>query len=145
MKINYTIYNVSSWPLIFNVFTLIFNWNRAYKFNSRIISVRFSSQATRNKHEMIAGTQSYIFRWRSFFRRCRLELSSQINVECFKSHSSKDARRNRAAVKVLKEGYLFKERPPPPLPPGTYIDIFPFVVWLATEMSTSLTYCCMQN
>ncbi|XP_074621777.1 uncharacterized protein LOC141880222 isoform X1 [Acropora palmata] len=33
------------------------------------------------------------------------------------SSSSKDARRNRAAVKVLKEGYLFKERPPPPLPP----------------------------
>ena len=70
---------------------------------------------------MIAETQGYIFRWRP-------ELSSQINVECFKSHSSKDARRNRAAVKVLKEGYLFKERPPPPLPPGTYIDIFPFAV-----------------
>ena len=32
--------------------------------------------------------------------------------------SGNDARRNRAAVKVLKEGYLFKERPPPPLPPG---------------------------
>ncbi|XP_068726725.1 uncharacterized protein [Montipora capricornis] len=35
------------------------------------------------------------------------------------SMSSKDARRNRAAVKVLKEGYLLKERPPPPLPPGS--------------------------
>jgi len=33
--------------------------------------------------------------------------------------SSKDARRSRAAAKVLKEGFLFKERPPPPLPPGS--------------------------
>lgn len=30
--------------------------------------------------------------------------------------SAKDARRNRAAAKVLKDGFLFKEKPPPPLP-----------------------------
>ncbi|RMX37170.1 hypothetical protein pdam_00010696, partial [Pocillopora damicornis] len=30
--------------------------------------------------------------------------------------SSKDARRSRAAAKVLKDGFLFKEKPPPPLP-----------------------------
>ena len=45
-----------------------------------------------------------------------------MNTLCPSSNScsSKDARRSRAAAKVLKEGYLFKERHPPQLPPGEY-------------------------
>ena len=46
--------------------------------------------------------------------------------------SSKDSRRNRAAVRALKEGYLFKEKPPPPVHTGWLIDclLFWLVVWL---------------
>ena len=43
-----------------------------------------------------------------------------MNYLCSSSNScsSKDARRSRAAAKVLKDGFLFKEKPPPPLPEG---------------------------
>lgn len=43
-----------------------------------------------------------------------------MNYLCSSSNScsSKDARRSRAAAKVLKDGFLFKEKPPPPLPAG---------------------------
>lgn len=37
-----------------------------------------------------------------------------------RSPNAKDVRRSRAAAQVLKEGYLFKERPPPSLPPGLF-------------------------
>lgn len=37
-----------------------------------------------------------------------------------RSPNAKDVRRSRTAAQVLKEGYLFKERPPPPLPPGLF-------------------------
>ena len=47
-----------------------------FQFNSRIVRTHFASLMTLNNWEMIAGTRSYIFRWRSRCRRCCLWLSS---------------------------------------------------------------------
>ena len=47
-----------------------------FQFNSRIVRAHFSSIITLSNWKMIAETRSYIFRWRSRFRRRRVCLSS---------------------------------------------------------------------
>lgn len=39
--------------------------------NSRVVITHFSRQTTLNQREIIVETPSYVFRWRSHFRRCR--------------------------------------------------------------------------
>ena len=46
------------------------------QFNSRIVRTHFSSIMTLNNWKIITETRSYIFRWRSRFRRRRVCLSS---------------------------------------------------------------------
>ena len=48
---------------------------RWLQFNSRTVRTHFSSIMTLNNWKMIAETLSYIFRWRSRFRRRRVSLS----------------------------------------------------------------------
>ena len=66
--------DVSIWWEMFN-FVLLCpeSW---FQFNSRIVTTHFSSKMTLNNRKMIAETRSYIFRWRSRFRRRRVCLSS---------------------------------------------------------------------
>ena len=47
--------------------------------HSRIVRIHFSSIMTSNNWTMIAETRSYIFKWRSRFRRRRVCLSSLLN------------------------------------------------------------------
>ena len=54
---------------------------RWFQFNSRIVRTNFSSIMTLNNWKMIAATRSYIFRWRSRFRRLRVCLSSLISSQ----------------------------------------------------------------
>ena len=61
---------VSIWWQMFN-FVFLFS-KRWFQFNSRIIRTQFSSIMTLNNWKMIAETRSYIFRWRSRFRRRRV-------------------------------------------------------------------------
>ena len=49
---------------------------RRLQFNSKKVRTLFSSVMTLNNWKMIAETRSYIFRWRSCFRRRRVCLSS---------------------------------------------------------------------
>ena len=50
--------------------------NRCFQINSRAVRRHFSSIMTLNNWKMIAEKQSYIFKWRSRFRRCHVCLSS---------------------------------------------------------------------
>jgi len=52
---------------------------RWLQFNSRTVRTHFSSIMTLNNWKMIAETRSYIFRWRSRFRRRCVCLSSPLN------------------------------------------------------------------
>ena len=66
--------NVSIWWQVFNfVFLCPKRW---FRFNSRIIRTHFSCIMTLNNWKMIAEKRSYVFRWRSRFRRGRVCLSS---------------------------------------------------------------------
>ena len=59
--------DVSIWWQMFNfVFSCPKRW---FQFNSRMVRTHFSSIMTSNNWKMIAETRSYIFRWRSRFRR----------------------------------------------------------------------------
>ena len=49
---------------------------RRFQFNSRIVRTHFSSMVTLNNWKMISETRSYIFVWRSRFRRRCVCLSS---------------------------------------------------------------------
>ena len=61
--------DVSRWSQMFHfVFLCPKRW---FQFNSRIVRTHFSSIMTLNNCEIIAETRSYIFRWRSRFRRRR--------------------------------------------------------------------------
>ena len=65
---------MSIWWQISNfVFSCPKRW---FQFNSRMVRTHFSSIMTSNNWKMIAETRSYIFRWRSRFRRRRVCLSS---------------------------------------------------------------------
>ena len=68
--------DVSIWWQMFN-FVLLCP-KRWFQFNSRIVRTHFSNIMTLNNWKMIAETRSYIFRWRSCFRRRLVCLSSLI-------------------------------------------------------------------
>ena len=56
-----------------NMFNFVFlSLKRWFQFNSRIVGTHFASVMTLNNLEMIAETQSYIFRWRFRCRRRRV-------------------------------------------------------------------------
>ena len=66
--------DVSIWCQMFNFIVLCPKcWSQ---FNSRTVRTHFSSVMTLNNWKMIPETRSYIFRWRSCFRRRRVCLSS---------------------------------------------------------------------
>ena len=68
--------DVSIWSQMFNfVFLCPKRW---FQCNSRIVTTQFSSVMILNSWKIIAETQSYIFRWRSCFRRRRVCLSSVV-------------------------------------------------------------------
>ena len=69
--------DVRIWWQMFN-FVLLCP-KRWFQFNSRMIRTNFSSVMTLNNWKMIAETRSYIFRWLSRFRRCRVCLSSLLS------------------------------------------------------------------
>ena len=66
--------DVSIWWQMFNFVLLCLK--RWFQFNSRTVRTHLSSIMTLNNWKMIAETRSYIFRWRSRFRRRRVCLSS---------------------------------------------------------------------
>ena len=66
--------DVSTWWQMFNY--VLVPLKRWFQFNSRIVRTHFASLRTLNNWKMIAGTRSYIFRWRSQCSRRRLCLSS---------------------------------------------------------------------
>ena len=61
------------WQIFNFVFLCTKRW---FRFNSRMVRTHFSSVMTLNNWKMIEETRSYIFRWRSRFRRRRVCLSS---------------------------------------------------------------------
>ena len=66
--------DVSTWWQMFNY--VLVPLKRWFQFNSRIVRTHFASLRTLNNWKKIAGTRSYIFRWRSQCSRRRLCLSS---------------------------------------------------------------------
>ena len=68
--------DVSIWRQIFSFVFLCPTAKRWFQFNFRIVRTHFSSIMTLNNWKMIVETRSYIFRWRSRFRRRRVCLSS---------------------------------------------------------------------
>ena len=71
------------WTTCMDIWRHTFNFvfsppKRWFKFNSRIVTTQFASVMTLNNWEMITETRSYIFRWRSRFRRRRVCLCSQL-------------------------------------------------------------------
>ena len=71
--------DVSIWWQMINVVCL--SPKRWFQFNSRIVRTHFSSLMTLNNWNMIIETRSYIFRWRSCFRRRRVCLSSLMSSQ----------------------------------------------------------------
>ena len=71
--------DVSTWWQMFN-FVFLFP-KRRFQLNSRIVRTHFSSIMSLNNWKMIGETRSYIFRWRSRFRRRRVCLSSLVSLE----------------------------------------------------------------
>ena len=70
--------DVSTWWQMFKfVFLCPKHW---FQFNSRIVGTHFSRVMSLNNWKMIAETRSYIFRWRSRFRRRRDCLSSLMTL-----------------------------------------------------------------
>ena len=66
--------DVSIWWQMFNFVCLC--PKRWFQINSRIVRTHFASMVSLNNWKMIEETRSYIFRWRSRFRRRRVCLSS---------------------------------------------------------------------
>ena len=66
------------WQMFIFVFLCPKRW---FQFNSRIVRTHFSNIMTLSNWKMIAEPRSYIFRWHSRFRRCRVCLSSLI-ISC---------------------------------------------------------------
>ena len=65
------------WHMLNFVFLCPKRW---FQFNSSIVGTRFSSIMTLSNWEMIAEPRSYIFRWRSRFRRHRVCWSSLVST-----------------------------------------------------------------
>ena len=83
--------DVSIWWQLFNfVFLCPKRW---FKINSRAVRRHFSSIMTLNNWKMITEKRSYIFRWRSRFRRRRVCLSSLVET-------------NRVGEEVLLSGKI---------------------------------------
>ena len=70
--------DVSIWWANFNF--VFWSPKRWFQFNSRIVRTQFASVMTLDNWEMIAETRSYMLRWRSRFRRCRLCWSSLMKL-----------------------------------------------------------------
>ena len=70
--------DVSIWWQMFNF--VFFCPKRWFQFNFRMVRTHFSSIMSLNNSKMVAETRSYIFGWRSRFRRRRVCLSSLIMV-----------------------------------------------------------------
>ena len=106
--------DVSIWWQMFKfVFLCPKRW---FQFNSRIVGTHFSSITSLNNWKMIAETRSYIFFWRSRFRRPRVCLSSEITVRFyFSSHYLKKYcdRLIMTSTKILGETWLGKYNPSP--------------------------------
>ena len=67
---------VSIWWQMFNIILLpLKRWSQL---NSRIFKTHFESIVSLNNWETIAETRSYIFRWRSRCRRCRVCVSDSL-------------------------------------------------------------------
>ena len=66
--------DVSIWWQMFN-FVFLYP-KRLFQFNPRTVRAHFLSIMTLNNWKMVTETRSYIFRWRSRFRRRRVCLSS---------------------------------------------------------------------
>ena len=66
------------WQMLIFVFLCPKRW---LQFNSRMVRTHFSSIMTLNMWKMIAETRSYIFGWRSRFRRRRVCLSCLISIQ----------------------------------------------------------------
>ena len=92
--------DLSIWWQMFNfVFLCPKRW---FQFNSMIVRIHFSNIMTLNNWKMIADTRSYIFRWRSRFRRRRGCLSSLILRKTLYKFKHMSAREERwAGVKKL--------------------------------------------
>ena len=58
---------VSTWRQIFTFMFL--SPNRAYQFHSKVVRTHFVRQTTWENRQVIAETQSYIFKWHSCWRR----------------------------------------------------------------------------
>ena len=89
--------DVSKWCQMFSFVVLC--PKRWFQFNSRTVSTHFSSIMTSNNWKMIAETRSYIFRWRSRFRRRRVCLGSLKSLFTL----------NYVCVIKLKFGYKFSD------------------------------------
>ena len=76
---------------------------RWFQFNSRTVRTHFSSIMTLNNWKMIAETPSYIFRWRSRFRRRCVCLSSRNERHNFKHYQGSQ----NAAQASLEESPAF--------------------------------------
>ena len=75
--------DVSIWWQRFNsVFLCPKCW---FQFNSSMVTTHFSSIMTLNNWKMISETRSYIFRWRSRFRRRRVCLSFLMSPRSIKA------------------------------------------------------------
>ena len=74
------------WQMLNFVFLCPKRW---LQFNSWIVRTHFSSIMSLNNWKMIAETRSYIFRWRSRFRRRRVCLSSLMTTATAKETSLK--------------------------------------------------------
>ena len=111
--------DVSIWWQMFNfVFLCPKRW---FQLNSWIVRTHFSSVIvmTLNNWKMIAETRSYIFRWRSCFRRRRVCLSSlmsnSIRAEYVKFRSNESKNFNYNCSKRLSYLYQFELFYVPPM------------------------------
>ena len=77
--------DVSTWWQMFN-FVFVCP-KQLLQFNSRRVRTHFLSIMTLNNWKLIAETRSYIFRWRSRFRRRRVCLSSLLSVIALRSQT----------------------------------------------------------
>ena len=92
--------DVGIWWQMFNfVFLCSKRW---FQFNSRIVRTHFSSIMTLINWKMIAETRSYIFRWRSRFRRrgvCLIKLPNEADISSVSLSSEQRAKSKNALAK----------------------------------------------
>ena len=75
-----------------------------FQFNSRIVRTHFSSIMTLNNWKMIVETRSYIFRWRSRFRRRRVCLSSLFRqMHCLRVYLLRNSSRKIVLAQFMSQ------------------------------------------